>query len=74
MVNFLMGLQVFLSVALIFVVLVQSRGAGLGSLAGGGGGGGFQAERRGAEKLFHTLTIILAIAFCLNAFVIPFIN
>lgn len=71
--SFLVGLQVALSLLLALVILVQNRGTGLGSLAGGGGGG-FQAERRGAEKLLHRLTVILGCAFCLNAFLIPILS
>ncbi len=71
--GFLIGLQVVISLLLAFTILVQNRGSGLGSLAGGSTGG-FQGERRGAEKLLHQVTIILAIAFCGNAFLIPFIG
>jgi preprotein translocase subunit SecG len=69
--GFFVGLQVVISILLTLSILVQNRGTGLGSLAGGSTGG-FQSERRGAEKLLHIATIILAIAFCLNAFAIPF--
>lgn len=65
-----MIIQIVLSAFLALVILLQQRGAGLGSLAGGGESG-FHAERRGAEKLLHTLTIILGIAFCANAFLMP---
>ncbi|QQS59360.1 preprotein translocase subunit SecG [Candidatus Peregrinibacteria bacterium] len=67
--SFLVGLQVALSMLLSLVILVQNRGTGLGSLAGGGGGS-FQAERRGAEKLLHRLTVVLGFAFCLNVLLI----
>jgi preprotein translocase subunit SecG len=72
-IGFFIGLQVVISILLILVILVQNRGTGLGSLAGGSTGG-FQGERRGAEKLLHVLTIILGIAFCLNAFLIPLLQ
>ncbi len=72
-IGFFVGLQVFISLALALVILVQSRGAGLGSLAGGSTSG-FQTERRGAEKLLHNVTIFLAVAFCVNAFAIPLLN
>lgn len=70
-IGFFIGLQVVISVLLALSILVQNRGTGLGSLAGGSTGG-FQSERRGAEKLLHLTTIVLAIAFCANAFAIPF--
>jgi preprotein translocase subunit SecG len=70
--NALMILQVVISILLALVILLQNRGTGLGSLAGGGGGG-FHAERRGAELLLHRVTILLAVLFCANAFVIGFL-
>lgn len=50
------------SIALILSVILQSRGAGLGSLAGGDSGGIFTA-RRGLEKVLFRVTIILSIIF-----------
>ncbi len=70
--GFLTGLQVAIALLLSLVILIQNRGSGLGSMAGGSDSGGFQAERRGAEKLLFNLTVILAIAFCANAFLLPF--
>jgi len=66
-------LQVVISLLLSFSILVQQRGAGLGSLAGGSSSG-FQSERRGAEKVLHRITIFLGVAFCLNAFIIPIVT
>ncbi len=66
----LITLQVAISILLAILILLQQRGAGLGSLAGGSDGG-FHSERRGAEKLIFQATIVLAVAFCLNAFLIP---
>jgi len=70
-VGFFIWLQVVISILLALAILVQNRGSGLGSLAGGSSGG-FQSERRGAEKLLHVSTIVLGVAFCANAFIIPF--
>ena len=52
------------SVALIVIIILQSRGAGLGGLGGGGdfGGAGFHV-RRGIERLLFNVTIGLSIAF-----------
>ena len=50
------------SIALILSVILQSRGAGLGSLAGGDSGGIFTA-RRGLEKVLFRVTIILSVIF-----------
>lgn len=66
-------LQIVISILLTLTILVQQRGAGLGSLAGGQSSG-FHSERRGAEKLLFQLTIFLGVAFCLNAFLIPVIT
>ncbi|NMB83718.1 preprotein translocase subunit SecG [Candidatus Roizmanbacteria bacterium] len=66
--NFLLILNIILSVAIVFFILIQGRGAGLGS-AWGGGGEHFQT-RRGIEKFTLRLTVVLIILF----FVISVIN
>jgi len=52
------------SVALIAIIILQSRGAGRGGLGGGGdfGGAGFHV-RRGIERLLFNVTIGLSFAF-----------
>jgi len=50
------------SIALILSVILQSKGAGLGGLAGGDSGGIFTA-RRGIEKVLFRVTIVLSILF-----------
>ncbi|TFH33476.1 MAG: preprotein translocase subunit SecG [Anaerolineales bacterium] len=52
------------SVAMIAIILLQSRGAGLGGLGGGdiGGGSGYHV-RRGVERLLFNVTIALSVAF-----------
>ena len=50
------------SVALIISVFLQSKGAGLGGLAGGDTGGVFTA-RRGVEKTLFRATIVLSVIF-----------
>ena len=50
------------SVALILSVILQSKGAGLGGLAGGDMGGVFTA-RRGVEKILFRATIVLSVVF-----------
>ena len=50
------------SVALIISVILQSKGAGLGGLAGGDTGGVFTA-RRGVEKTLFRITIVLSVIF-----------
>ena len=50
------------SVALIISVILQSKGAGRGGLAGGDTGGVFTA-RRGVEKTLFRATIVLSVLF-----------
>jgi len=55
--NVLLVLNIILSILIVVFILIQGRGAGLGS-AWGGGGELFQT-RRGVEKLILWLTVIL---------------
>lgn len=48
-------------VLLIFLILIQTRGASLG--AGLGGAGEVNTVRRGSDKTLHQLTIILVFIF-----------
>jgi preprotein translocase subunit SecG len=61
---------VIVSFALIGVILLQSRKAGLGGLGGGAdmGGTGFHV-RRGIERLLYNVTIILSTIFFILALV-----
>lgn len=59
--KFLLILQIVISLALIIVILLQAKGAGIGSAFGGSAS--FYRSKRGIEKLFIYLTIILAILF-----------
>ncbi|MFQ5922611.1 MAG: preprotein translocase subunit SecG [Anaerolineales bacterium] len=61
---------IIVSITLIIMVVLQSRGVGLGGLGGGDfGGGGFHV-RRGVERLLFNITIGLSIAF----FVLAILN
>jgi len=73
MIDFLYGLELAVAIALSLLILLQQRSAGLGSMAGGGGGD-IKTERRGGEKVLHQATIVLAVAFCSIAFIIPLVN
>lgn len=55
--------QIILSLALIGLIILQSKGTGLGSTFGGDMG--FYGTKRGAEKLLFILTIIVASLFLL---------
>ena len=59
--SFLLILNIVLSVLIIIFILVQGKGAGLGS-AWGGGGEMFQT-RRGMEKIILWLTMISIVIF-----------
>jgi preprotein translocase subunit SecG len=54
-------IQIILGVALSLLILLQSKGTGLGSTFGGDMG--FYGTKRGAEKMLFILTIIVAIVF-----------
>jgi len=49
--------QIIISISLIFLILIQAKGTGLGRTFGGGGGTSF--SRRGLEKLIFRLTFVL---------------
>ncbi|HNU81634.1 MAG TPA: preprotein translocase subunit SecG [bacterium] len=53
--------QIIVSILLIIVVLLQNRGAGLGSAFGGTGG--VYLTKRGLEKKLFIATIVLAVLF-----------
>lgn len=54
---------IVLSITLVAIIVLQSRGAGLGGLGGGDYGGAGYHARRGIERLLFNLTIILSIVF-----------
>ncbi|OGO13922.1 MAG: preprotein translocase subunit SecG [Chloroflexi bacterium RBG_13_68_17] len=54
---------IVVSIALMIVIVLQSRGAGLGGLTGGDySGTGFHV-RRGIERLLFNVTIALSVIF-----------
>ena len=59
---------IIVSVALIASVLLQSKGIGLGGLAGGDTGGVY-TQRRGIEKVMFYITIALSVVFLLLALI-----
>ncbi len=63
---FLNLIQIVISTALIILILLQSRGAGLGSLFGGGDSG-IYTTRRGVERTLFNLTVIVSLVFFLIA-------
>jgi preprotein translocase subunit SecG len=61
--NYLDIAMIILSVALVAAIVLQSKGAGLGGLAGGGEAGGGFSARRGLEKTLFRITIVLSFLF-----------
>lgn len=57
--------QIILSVAVIVFILLQVRGAGLGSAFGGSSAGSVFKTRRGVERLIFNLTIVFVVLFAL---------
>ena len=55
---------ILVSTALVVVVLLQSKGGGLGGIFGGDGSGMYRSKR-GVEKTLFQVTIGLAIGFLL---------
>lgn len=55
--------QIIISIALTAVVLLQTKGAGLGGIFGGDLG--IYKSRRGVEKTLFQVTIVLAVLFFL---------
>jgi preprotein translocase subunit SecG len=61
-------IQILISVALIAVIILQAKDAGIGNLFGGGDAGmGVTKTRRGLEKTLFQITIVLAALFLVNA-------
>ena len=56
-------LQIVLGVLVILSILMQSRGAGIGTVWGGGGE--FYGTRRGIEKTLFRITIVATFLFVL---------
>ncbi len=61
--NYFSIAQTILAILLVGSILLQGRGAGLGSSWGGDGEA--YGTRRGVEKLLFRITILLAVCFVL---------
>lgn len=64
--------QAVIAVLLMVAILLQNRGAGLGSAFGGSGG--VYLTKRGLEKKLFILTIILATLFLLLSLAVFFVK
>jgi preprotein translocase subunit SecG len=58
-------IQIILSITVIVLILLQPRGAGLGSAFGGSSAGSVFKTRRGVERLIFNLTVVFVILFAL---------
>jgi len=67
-------IQIILSIAVIGFILLQARGAGLGSAFGGSSAGAVFKTRRGVERLIFNLTIIFVILFAAVSLLSSFIG
>jgi preprotein translocase subunit SecG len=65
---FLNVIQIIISIALMALILLQTKGSGLGSLFGGSDTSVY-TTRRGLEKTLFNITIGLAITFFLVAII-----
>ena len=59
--------QIILSIAVVVFILLQVRGAGLGSAFGGSSAGSVFKTRRGVERLIFNTTIVFIVLFALLA-------
>jgi len=66
--NLLLWVQIGVAVLLVAAILLQQKGAGLGSAFGGSLGGQVYRSKRGLEKALFWATVILAILFMILAF------
>ncbi|MCF7905642.1 preprotein translocase subunit SecG [Candidatus Gracilibacteria bacterium] len=66
-------LYIVLTFLFIALVLLQQKNATLGSMMGGDAGDEMAQTRRGAEKLLHQATIVLAILFLVGGLYAMFV-
>lgn len=62
---FITIIQMAIAVALVTLVLLQSKGVGLGKAWGGSGE--FYKNRRGVEKILFQLTVLLVVLFLISS-------
>jgi protein translocase SecG subunit len=63
---------ILISISIVGLVLSQQRGSGAGAIFGGSGE--VYRSKRGVEKIFHYLTILLAFLFSVVSFSLIFIK
>jgi preprotein translocase subunit SecG len=65
--NVISMLQIILSLLLVGLILLQSKGTGLGSTFGGDMG--FYGTKRGAEKILFIITIVVSVLFFITSLI-----
>lgn len=68
----LQSINIIVSLAIVALILIQGKGAGLGSAWGGGGE--FFQTRRGVEKLTLRATVVLIVVFFVVSLVSFFVK
>ena len=58
-------IQIILGLLIIFIIVIQQKGSGLG--AAFGSNFSFYRSKRGAEKILFLSTIILSVAFIISS-------
>jgi len=61
--QYLLIIQIIVSILLVICIALQQRGTALGSAFGGGDGGESYSSRRGLQKKIFYATIILTVIF-----------
>lgn len=67
-------IQIVLGITVVLLILLQVRGAGLGSVFGGSSAGSVFKTRRGVERLLFNLTIVFVVLFCVVSMLSSFIH
>ena len=66
--------MILLSIMLISVILLQTKGSSFSGAFGGGGGDSINRTRRGVEKSLFQFTIVLAACFVVMAIITSLVN
>ncbi|MDE2001389.1 MAG: preprotein translocase subunit SecG [Patescibacteria group bacterium] len=67
--NWLPIAQIFVSIVLIVLVLLQERSSGISGVLGGSGENSFYQTRRGLENIIFWSTIVFAVVFAALALI-----
>lgn len=70
--NAILIIEIILGISLVGLIILQSKGTGLGSTFGGDMG--FYGTKRGAEKMLFILTIIVSALFLITALIGVLVN